>query len=113
MSKFYTYDQNNSGGIVDIDEKNGITVFVIVEADNADQANRRAEEIGLYWDGVDRGMDCECCGDRWYRADPDDPGDDTPKLEVLEFFTRYAPEGRVIAIHYLDGSIAWHKGDTP
>ena len=33
---------------------------------------RLAEDIGLYFDGVEQGMDCSCCGDRWYRAWEDD-----------------------------------------
>lgn len=41
---FYTFAQNNSGGS-----------FVI------------AESIGIYFDGVECDLDCECCGDRWSR----------------------------------------------
>lgn len=66
---FFTYHQNNSGGEFVYDYDAGIAVNVVIEADNADDANEKAEAIGLYWNGVadDRG-DCECCGDRWYSA---------------------------------------------
>lgn len=66
-TKFWTFTQNNTGGSFDFNEENGITHYVIIEARNADHANRRAEAIGLYFDGVDAGEDCECCGDRWSR----------------------------------------------
>ena len=63
---FYTYRQNNTGGDFIVDPEAGISVQVIVEADSLDEANTRAETIGLYFDGVRDGMDCGCCGDRWY-----------------------------------------------
>jgi hypothetical protein len=65
---FYEYHQNNSGGVFTYDAKNGISTTVIIEADSAEEANTRAREIGLYFDGVDAGSDCACCGDRWYPA---------------------------------------------
>lgn len=61
-SKFYAFRQNNSFGKFDYHEDRGISVNVIVEADNTDDANDRAERIGLYFDG---GGDCPCCGNRW------------------------------------------------
>ncbi len=63
---FYGFKQNNSGGSFDFDGMKGISVFVIVEADNVDEANDLAEGIGLYFDGCSSGIDCTCCGDRWY-----------------------------------------------
>jgi hypothetical protein len=60
---FYTFFQNNSGGHFIGPHT------VIVEANDAAEANEIAEEKGgVYFDGVIRGMDCECCGDRWYRV---------------------------------------------
>ena len=56
---FYTYRQNNSGGTFVYDESAGISVNVIIEANSREQAKRRAEQIGLYFDGQ---MDCDCCG---------------------------------------------------
>lgn len=67
---FYTFIQNNSGGEFDIDDS--VTTYVIVEADSADEANDKAESIGIYFDGVDEDRDCPCCGDRWDRAYDDD-----------------------------------------
>lgn len=58
---FYDYRQNNSGGNFTLP-----AVTVIVEADNAQEADYIAEDLGLYWDGVRLEIDCDCCGDRWY-----------------------------------------------
>lgn len=72
MSKFYHFDQNNSGGDFDVDAEKGIGVHVLIEAVTADQANDIAKNIGLYFDGVDEGLDCACCGNRWYPCDDND-----------------------------------------
>ena len=61
-NKFFLYRQNNSGGCFDQDEN--VDVNVIIEARY--EPNRIAEDIGIYFDGVYKGMDCSCCGDRWY-----------------------------------------------
>jgi len=63
MSKFYHFRQNNSGGHFIRDEF--IDVSTIIEAKDADEANKIAENIGIYFNGCDRGIDCKCCGDRW------------------------------------------------
>lgn len=59
----YSFRQNNSGGWFHVP---AITVYV--HADTPEQANDRAEAYGLYFDGVDNDLDCDCCGDRWYRV---------------------------------------------
>lgn len=60
---FYTFVQNNSGGVF-ADPAH----YVIVEADSADEANIRAQDLGIYFDGISEGHDCECCGDRWHEV---------------------------------------------
>lgn len=59
---FYTYNQNNSGGLF-IGAKT-----VIVEADSTEEADSIAQENDIYFQGVSKGWDCGCCGDRWYPA---------------------------------------------
>lgn len=73
---WYHYRQNNSGGSHEYDASRGTSVNVYIEADSADEANERASEIGLYFDGVEGDMDCSCCGDRWYSASEYDGQDD-------------------------------------
>ena len=64
-TKWYEFLQNNSGGSFENDPKAGIGFTVWVEARNPDEASARAQDIGLYFDGVSDGVDCGCCGDRW------------------------------------------------
>lgn len=63
MAAFYHFHQNNSGGFL---VEPACEVFI--EADTADEANAIALKNGLYFDGCSKGMDCACCGDRWYEA---------------------------------------------
>lgn len=65
MSSWYLFYQNNSGGAFEIDDEAGIGPRVWIEADSPAHANERAMEIGVYFDGVYKGVDCPCCGDRW------------------------------------------------
>lgn len=95
--KFFDFRQNNSGGGHDIDEDSGIGVHVIVEAESADDANRRAEDIGLYFDGCDDNRDCPCCGDRWYRQYPSDGEDVMPR--PYDWSEGYGPS----FVHFADG----------
>ena|SRR5690606_27994012 len=64
MSKFYEYDQTNSGGSFDVDNK--LCHRVYIEADDIEEANNIAEELGIYFNGCEKGLDCDCCGDRWH-----------------------------------------------
>ena len=64
---FFTLDQTNSGGFF-----TGPARFVIVEADTAAEANHRAKKVGVYFDGMRRGIDCRDCGDRWLRTKEQD-----------------------------------------
>lgn len=61
---FYEYSQNNSGGSFDVDDK--LCHRLVIEADDEEKASSIAEGLGCYWNGVAEGLDCECCGDRWY-----------------------------------------------
>lgn len=61
---YYIFDQNNSGGSFDVNDN--VAEYVIIEANNNEEANDKAEDIGIYFNGVNQGLDCDCCGDRWY-----------------------------------------------
>ena len=94
---FYTYRQNNSGGSFNIDLQSGITEYVIIEANSASHADERAEEIGLYFDGCRSGIDCRCCGDRWYRTY------ESEATEQPEIYGEWVYKtGSDIAVHYLN-----------
>ena len=59
---YYTFNQNNSGGSWRGPQ------YVIIKADSAAEANENAEWNGVYFNGCNLEIDCECCGDRWSRV---------------------------------------------
>ena len=63
--KSYEFHQNNSGG----NWQENMAEVVVIEANSAQEANDKLVALGGYFDGVENGYDCECCGDRWYRAE--------------------------------------------
>lgn len=113
---FYHYSQNNSGGSFDFDGERGITHHVIIEAQNAEQANDLAEEIGLYFNGCDYGEDFSCCGDRWFEAYGE--GDEEPMIYGEPATSGWKPrwhkwmgENPEAYIHFADGRIEAIQGD--
>jgi len=72
---WYEFDQSNPGGSFD----SSMPRLILVEANNSDEANDRAESVGVYFDGADYGRDCSCCGDRWSRSWQGE-GKETPTL---------------------------------
>jgi hypothetical protein len=74
---YYHFRQNNTGGYYAPDT----THHIIIKADTADEANRIAvERTPIYFDGVANGLDCQCCGDRWYAQWDDDEGASEPLI---------------------------------
>ena len=76
---WFTFRQNNSGGFY-IGPK-----YVIVEATSSFIANALAEENNVYFHGCSKGIDCNCCGDRWSKAFQND-GEEKPMIfgEVID-----------------------------
>lgn len=75
---FFHFNQNNSGGFFEDNE--AVCADVIIEADSPSDANRRAEDVGIYFNGCAGGRDCECCGDRWYEQWYDEGGTENPTI---------------------------------
>lgn len=100
---YYTYRQSNPGGSFIQDDRVG--QYVIIEADNPRDANRHAERIGIYFNGVDEGRDCSCCGDRWYPAgDFSDKGTEQPTIydEPIDKFVEsqlFSPLEKIMTVH--------------
>lgn len=69
--KFYEFAQNNSGGNFITDDR--VCHRLFIEAEDVNEATEKALELGVYFDGVESGVDCDCCGDRWSRPWDDDP----------------------------------------
>lgn len=64
---FYYYGQNNSGGKFHLSDV--VCVHMFIEAASREEADAKAEQLGIYFDGVDKDIDCSCCGDRWMRGE--------------------------------------------
>lgn len=112
--KLYKFRQNNSGG--SFEQNDDVDINVFVEAIAAEEANRRAEDIGIYFNGCDKGWDCNCCGDRWNSIWEDDneynvvDTGDSDSVEELEMRVResldhgYGSHTEPAIIHYLNGT---------
>lgn len=61
---FFKFRQNNSGGEFDTT----MPYIMYVEVPTARVADAIAEDHGVYFNGCETGVDCECCGDRWSSA---------------------------------------------
>jgi len=105
-TKFYTYNQNNSGGY--FIQNDDVRAFVVIEAQNPKEADLKAAEI---FDGYDEY--CDCCGKRWYFKDDsffDDEGDDKPEYggvcirEHVETDKASLIFGKSAVIYYHDGT---------
>ena len=60
---WYLFDQNNSYGYFEVNDK--LCAKLFIEANNEEEANEKAISLGCYFNGVEEGIDCPCCGDRW------------------------------------------------
>ena len=85
MKKKFVYTQNNSGGVYTYPEWTGPSdlggvfaywdwqdqpVDVWVLAESIHEADELVQKYaGVYFQGISLGLDCECCGDRWYKGD--------------------------------------------
>ena len=108
-TKFYYFSQNNTGGSFRIKPEQGIAEYVIVEATSYKDANARAQHIGLYFDGKATGVDCSCCGSRWYAKYDEDGATEVPSVygKPVESYADYFASGYYI--HYIDGRIVGGK----
>lgn len=62
---WYEFTQNNSDGYFVVDKN--VCHRMLIEAASFDEAIEKAEKLGCYWGGVNNGLDCPCCEDRWNR----------------------------------------------
>lgn len=86
---FYQWNQNNSGGFFVVDDK--LCHRIIIEASTLDEAEQKAFDMGVYYNGCEDGTDCDCCGDRWYDADTVDiPSEYHPCDNVEDYAQKLA-----------------------
>lgn len=98
--KTYVFNQNNSGGGYLVNTKTGVAHYVVLQSENFESALRCAEDIGLYFNGVEDGVDCECCGDRW--TYPDEYNSLQEAISSLKSFANLFREQ--VAVHSPDGN---------
>lgn len=124
--RFFHFSQNNSGGSFVFSQEQGITHHVVIEAEDATDANVIAIMKGLYFDGCSTGQDCSCCGDRWSKVGEysSDAGDEVPTLygeplgqpkpeSKFSFMSKgWMDAGRETAVHYADGRVEWFNADN-
>ena len=93
------FSQNNSYGRFEVDDK--VCHKLYIEAETFDEAVEKAEELGCYWDRVEKGIDCHCCGDRWDKCN---------KYPID--LKKYDTEGMAAEVSdgiYPDTIAEWHK----
>ena len=124
--QWFKYRQNNSGGVFTYP-----AAMVFVQATSAVKADRLAKRaVGIYFDGVESGVDCDCCGDRWNCAYVGD-GQDAPTFHghgiadsdgnfcptvASDLFAMAAEDGVPdIALVFADGHVTYRdrKKDVP
>ena len=105
---WYEFRQNNSGGDFIVDDK--VCHFLYIEADNFGKAVSIAESLGCYWNGVEKGIDCPCCGSRWSKWDnqPIDFDDNNSK-SIEEYAQKMSSE---YGWTYPDARIYYKNGDV-
>jgi hypothetical protein len=100
-TKYYEFQQNNSGGSFVEDHKKGVGTDILIEARNNEEASSIFEKLGATVNGFyDYCSCCSCCGGRWNKI-PED-------FETFESVEKYL-EGRVqgsyrkkVYIHHYD-----------
>lgn len=102
--RYYDFSQNNSGGDFHRDDNLGDTV--IIAATDPEDANRRLQQLGGYFNGCDDGSDCSCCGDRWYEKSSYDKGEESAlicSMLIPQYMMEFRWPGRQIVVYHADG----------
>ena len=99
---FYLFVQSSSGGYYRHAAGEGIGINVAFEANSEDEAIERAKDV-IYFNGVEDGYDCPCCGDRWLAYT-------WAEAETIEELNKRKYNGlfdddSTMYVHMLDGTI--------
>jgi hypothetical protein len=96
--KWFTYNQNNSGGSFVVNKN--VAHFVLIQAKSAEYA----DAVGRLF--FDNSNSCPCCGERWGGAECDQ-GSVKPKIygtPVEKYKNTYLKDGQA-RLHYANGNI--------
>ena len=104
-TKFWSLNQNNSGGYF-INNEN-VKEYVIIEAPNANECQNKARDIF-----EDYREYCQCCGERWGDAWlSEGEGREAPKIfgKEINLDAELSPgEGNVV-IYFIDGTRKYYR----
>lgn len=103
MTKFYEFCQNPTGGAYIIDDKLGH--FVLIEAEDWDEANLRAEGQGVYFDDLkfESHNDCSCCGNRWTRVNKNSVALSHPEIDKTQLTWIMSSGPIVVHAYWING----------
>jgi hypothetical protein len=92
---YFSFSQNNSGGVILTDDTKGIGEYVYIWANSFGEANDKADKIGLF-----NLPYCECCGERFYslwHSNPLHNGDSESLFSTYEQVTVFfhLPTGEI------------------
>lgn len=85
---FWVYTQGMIHGHYVVDQQRGLSTTVFVQAMTPPEADQRLVAAGGYFRGVEAGVDCSCCGDRWSPA-----GSERPMSVMLPEIYGFAIDG--------------------
>lgn len=107
-TKFFTFDQNNSGGYFVENDEYGVCEYVIIESDTAENACSKLELIGQNVSGFD--AYCPCCGERWCSWMDESDGKNQPEIygESVDTVEKGIFRKRCF-VHYMDGTFKEFK----
>ena len=95
MTKFFTFRQNNSGGVFVVNDT--VAHSVVVEATSPEDANARAGAMGMFSMSF-----CECCGPRFSRAFKNEEGVDTFEEAVADSRHSSFRKEDTVVVHFVD-----------
>ncbi len=93
QTKFFEFNQTNSGGCFDVDEN--VCHRVVIEAIDSNHAKSIFEPMI-----INQSHSCPCCGDRWSSYDPDE-------IDISKYKEKGYEAG--IYSHYPNAEELWHK----
>ena len=102
----YSFDQNNSGGSYARPAKH----IIVKDARDESHAIEIALKAGMYLDGVADGLDCGCCGDRWYGMAKEFDHIDQAISDAVMGYDDGGGIPQYVIVDDLDISSFWNRG---
>lgn len=85
MLLYYVMRQYPNRGDYDINAN--VASIVVIQTHDPLKANFIALSKGIYFDGIEKGIDCSCCDDRWKPFHTNSKGHNMPMVEHTHLLT--------------------------